>query len=68
MVSLAIVIFCIGMIILPLSRLYILWQKREPGSRFDDAVYTRRFRTKIRLASIGCAVIAILILTLLQQS
>lgn len=64
MIYLAIIIWAIGLILLPLSRLYVIWRKRTPDSRFADTAYQRRFRTIIRCVSVGCMLIALLIISL----
>ncbi|MDE6853942.1 MAG: hypothetical protein K2J38_02685 [Muribaculaceae bacterium] len=67
MVTVAIILCAAGLLVLPLSRLYVSLQSRRRGSRMADAAAARRFRNIARVVSAGLCLLAILILHLVDK-
>lgn len=68
MVILAIVICTIGMLLIPLGRLYAIKQARNPKSKFANEEYAQKFRIIILLVSLAICGTALLILYFLEKS
>ena len=60
MVSFAIILFAIGLLIIPLGRLYSIWQAKKANSKFSDDKYAKHFMNIIRVVSLAVCVIAML--------
>lgn len=67
MVTLIIIFATLGMLLLPLGRLYSLWQSRKPGNKFANTQYRKHFQATLRIISLIICGIVILILFLMSR-
>lgn len=63
MITFAIILCAIGLLVIPIGRLYSARQARKAGSKFSDDRYARIYMNIIRTASLLICGIAILIIT-----
>lgn len=68
MVSFAIILCAVGMLVIPLGRIYALWQRHRHNVKFSDGNFLRRYRNAIRIISVAICGIAILIIFLIQKN
>ena len=67
MVTFAIILSAIGLLVIPVGRLYSIWQAKKANSKFSDAHYAKRYMNIIRVASFAICVIAILIIFAIEK-
>lgn len=65
MVTLAIILNAIGLLILPLGRLYAAHQVKKGNNKFSDSKYVQHFRIVTSVVSLTICGIAILIIYLM---
>lgn len=68
MVYLAILIWLLGMLALPLGRLYAIWQKRRGNPYFLDADCYRRFMAIRTVLSVVLCLVALVMLLFIEKS
>ena len=66
MITFVIILWAIGLIVLPLGRLYMSWQRHQNNEKFFDPDYIRRFNTLRRVLSISLCSIALIILLIFK--
>ncbi|MCM1483819.1 MAG: hypothetical protein NC043_05750 [Muribaculaceae bacterium] len=62
----AIILSVVGMLLFPIGRYYIMWQKDRQNARFLSGRYRKAFKNTLRIASTGICSVAILLLLLLE--
>lgn len=67
MVSFAIILCAVGMLVIPLGRIFAMWQRHRHNVKFSDGNYLRRYRNAIRIISVAVCGVAILMIFLIQK-
>lgn len=62
MITFVIILWAIGLLILPLGRLYISYQKHQNNKKFSDPAYVKKFNTLRRVLSLALCAVALIIL------
>ena len=68
MVSFAIILCAIGLLVIPVCRLYAIWQAKKDNSKFSNAKYVKHYMNVIRVVSLIVCGIAMLIIFLIQRN
>lgn len=66
MTTFAIILCAIGLLVIPVGRMYSISQARKPDSKFSDDKYAKRYMNIVRIISLAICGIAILVISLIQ--
>lgn len=66
MVLFAIILMTVGMLVLPIGRLYVAWQRHRENPKYANSEFVKRFMSIRWVVSISLCVAAISILLIMQ--
>lgn len=68
MVSFAIMLCAIGLLVIPVCRLYAVWQAKKENNKFSDAEYVKHYMNIVRVVSLILCGIAMIVIFLIQRN
>ncbi len=67
MVTFVIILWVAGMLMLPLGRIYMIWQQHRGNPKFKDPRFVKKYDAIRRIGSIVVTAVALLILLILEH-